>query len=198
LPFPRRESKLPNVLSHREVLAIFDATENLKHKTMILMGYAAGLRVSEVVNLRITDIDSERMVISIKAAKGKKDRCVMLSEALLDTLRLYFKAYRPKNWLFEGQNFDQYSVRGLQKIFQTAKVKARIRKDVSFHSLRHSFATHLHEAGTDIRVIQELLGHNSTKTTEIYTHISNRTIQKVQSPLDALMNDKNANKCSYK
>lgn len=198
MPFPRRESKLPNVLSHREVLAIFDATENLKHKTMILMGYAAGLRVSEVVNLRITDIDSERMVISIKAAKGKKDRCVMLSEALLDTLRLYFKAYRPKNWLFEGQNFDQYSVRGLQKIFQTAKVKARIRKDVSFHSLRHSFATHLHEAGTDIRVIQELLGHNSTKTTEIYTHISNRTIQKVQSPLDALMNDKNANKCSYK
>jgi site-specific recombinase XerD len=198
LPFPRRESKLPNVLSHREVLAIFDATENLKHKTMILMGYAAGLRVSEVVNLRITDIDSERMVISIKAAKGKKDRCVMLSEALLDTLRLYFKAYRPKNWLFEGQNFDQYSVRGLQKIFQTAKFTARIRKDVSFHSLRHSFATHLHEAGTDIRVIQELLGHNSTKTTEIYTHISNRTIQKVQSPLDALMNDKNANKCSYK
>lgn len=198
LPFPRRETKLPNVLGQREVLALFDAVDNLKHKTMLLMGYAAGLRVSEVVNLQIKDIDSERMVISIKAAKGKKDRCVMLSETLLETLRLYFRVYRPKSWLLEGQNYDQYSVRSLQKIFQTAKFRARIRKDVTFHSLRHSFATHLHEAGTDIRIIQELLGHNSSKTTEIYTHISNRTIQKVQSPLDSLMNDKNANKSSYK
>jgi integrase/recombinase XerD len=193
LPFPRRAEKLPNILSQQEVKAMFEAVENLKHKTMLLLGYAAGLRVSEVVSLRLSDIDSQRMVIHIKAAKGKKDRCVMLSEVLLSTLRLYYKAYKPKEWLFEGQSYDHYSTRSVQKIFQRAKLKARIVKKVSFHALRHSFATHLHEAGTDIRIIQELLGHSSSKTTEIYTHVSNRTIQRVQSPLDNLMNSKNAN-----
>jgi site-specific recombinase XerD len=187
LPFPRRAETLPNILSQREVKGIFDAIDNLKHKTMLLMGYAAGLRVSEVVNLKLKDIDSDRMVISIKGAKGKKDRCVMLSQVLLETLRDYYKAYKPKEWLFEGQSYDCYSTRSVQKIFQNAKEKASIKKEVSFHALRHSFATHLHEAGTDIRIIQELLGHNSSKTTERYTHVSNRTIQKVQSPLDSLM-----------
>ncbi len=186
LPFPRREEKLPNILGQREVRALFDAVNNLKHRTMLLMGYAAGLRVSEVVGLRLADIDSERMVITIKASKGNKDRCVMLSETLLDTLRMYYKAYLPKDWLFEGMHCDRYSVRSLQKIFQRAKEAALIRKEVSFHSLRHSFATHLHEGGTDIRIIQELLGHNSPKTTEIYTHVSTRTIQRVKSPLDNL------------
>ncbi len=193
LPFPRRAEKLPNILSQQEVKAMFDAVDNLKHKTMLLLGYAAGLRVSEVVSLRLADMDSQRMVIHIKQAKGKKDRCVMLSEVLLETLRLYYKAYKPKEWLFEGQSYDHYSTRSVQKIFQRAKLKARIVKKVSFHALRHSFATHLHEAGTDIRIIQELLGHNSSKTTERYTHVSNRTIQRVKSPLDTLMNSKNAN-----
>ncbi len=162
------------------------AVDNLKHKVMLLLGYAAGLRVSEVVGLRLKDIDSERMVINIKAGKNKKDRCVMLSAVLLDNLRLYYKAYRPTVWLFEGQHHDCYSTRSLQKIFQVAKQKAGIRKDVSFHSLRHSFATHLHEAGTDIRIIQELLGHSSSKTTERYTHVSNVVVQRVKSPLDNL------------
>jgi len=178
LPFPRKSEKLPQVLSSKEVKLLFDAVDNLKHKTMLLFGYAAGLRVSEVASLQINNIDSQRMVINIKAAKGKKDRCVMLSGTLLDVLRLYYKAYQPKTWLFEGQFDDHYSTRSIQAIFQAAKHKAGIRKEVSFHSLRHSFATHLHEAGT---------GHNSSTTTERYTHVSNRTIQRVQSPLDTLL-----------
>ncbi len=198
LPFPRRSHKLPNVMSHSEVKNIFDSVSNLKHKTMLFMAYAAGLRVSEVVGLKVKDIDSERMVIHIKDSKGKKDRCVMLSPLLLETLRDYYKAYKPKEWIFEGQNYDCYSTRSVQKIFQNAKLKTGTMKDISFHALRHSFATHLHEAGTDIRIIQELLGHSSTKTTERYTHVSNRTIQRVQSPLDDLMNSKNANFSSYK
>lgn len=186
LPLPRRAETLPNVLSQREVKRLFDSVDNLKHKVMLLLGYAAGLRVSEVVSLRLSDIDSGRMVIHLKAAKGKKDRCVMLSDVLLEHLRLYYKAYRPKEWLFEGQSHDHYSTRSVQKIFQTAKAQAGITKEVSFHALRHSFAMHLHEAGTDIRIIQELLGHTSSKTTERYTHVSNRTIQRVKSPLDNL------------
>lgn len=193
LPFPRRAETLPKVLNFLEVHALFEAVDNLKHKMMLLMGYAAGLRVSEVVSLRLVDIDSQRMVIHIKAAKGKKDRCVMLSEVLLQNLRKYYQAYKPKEWLFEGQSYDYYSTRSVQKIFQAAKNKARIHKELSFHALRHSFATHLHEAGTDIRIIQELLGHSSSKTTERYTHVSNRTIQRVRSPLDTLINSKNAN-----
>jgi integrase/recombinase XerD len=192
LPFPRRAETLPKVLSLSEVQALFNAVDNLKHKMMLLMGYAAGLRVSEVVSLRLKDIDSQRMVIHIKAAKGKKDRCVMLSEVLLENLRKYYEAYKPKEWLFEGQSYDYYSTRSVQIIFQRARQKAGIQKEVSFHALRHSFATHLHEAGTDIRIIQELLGHNTSKTTERYTHVSNRTIQRVQSPLDTLMKSKNA------
>lgn len=192
LPFPRRAETLPKVLNLSEVQALFDAIDNLKHKMMLLMGYAAGLRVSEVVSMRLKDIDSQRMVIHIKAAKGKKDRCVMLSEVLLENLRKYYEAYKPKEWLFEGQNYDYYSTRSVQIIFQRAKQKAGIQKEVSFHALRHSFATHLHEAGTDIRIIQELLGHNSSKTTERYTQVSNRTIQRVKSPLDTLMKSKNA------
>jgi len=122
----------------------------------------------------------------------------MLSQVLLDTLRDYYKAYKPKDWLFGGQSYDCYSTRSVQKIFQVAKEKTGILKDVSFHALRHSFATHLHEAETDIRIIQEPLGHNSSKTTERYIHVSNRTIQRVQSPLDNLMNSKNANYSSYR
>jgi site-specific recombinase XerD len=197
LPFPRREERLPEVLSYQEVRALFGAVDNLKHKTMLLMGYSAGLRISEVATLKLRDIDSQRMVIHIKGAKGKKDRCVMLSEVLLEALRLYYKAYSPKDWLFEGQTLDHYSTRSIQMIVKAAKAKAKVAKKATFHTLRHSFATHLHESGTDIRIIQELLGHSSSKTTERYTHVSNRTIQRVQSPLDSLYH-KNTNKHAHK
>lgn len=150
--------------------------------------------------LRITVHNSDRgwlietpyslpVVTAIRAINGaswKKDRCVMLSEVLLSEMRLYFKSYQPKEWLFEGQFDGHYSTRSIQQIFTAAKTKAKIKKEITLHSLRHSFATHLHEAGTDIRIIQELLGHNDCKTTERYTHVSNRTIQRVQSPLDSL------------
>ncbi|MCX8481767.1 MAG: tyrosine-type recombinase/integrase, partial [Sediminibacterium sp.] len=193
LPFPRRASKLPQVLNITELKNLFESLENLKHQTMLLIGFAGGLRVSEVVKLKLKDIDFERRVIHIKEAKGKKDRCVMLSENLIAPLERYIEAYKPKEWLFEGQFNYCYSTRSLQIIFKKAKEKAQIIKDVSFHVLRHSFATHLHEAGTDIKIIQELLGHNSLKTTERYTHISNRTIQRVVSPLDTIFfNPKNA------
>lgn len=186
LPFPREGRTLPKVLSQQEVKRILAEVGNLKHKTMLLLAYAGGLRVSEITALRIADFDSDRMIINIKAAKGKKDRCVMLSEILLKELRAYYTAYKPKEWLFEGQFQEQYSTRSIQKIFFVAKNKAGIKKEVSLHSLRHSFATHLHEAGTDSLIIQELLGHNDSKTTERYTHVSNRTIQRVKSPLDTL------------
>lgn len=197
LPFPRREEKLPEVMSYQEVTALFEAVDNLKHKTILLLGYPGDLRISEVATLRLRDIDSQRMVIHIKGAKGKKDRCVMLSEVLLEALRLYYKAYSPKDWLFEGQTLDQYSTRSIQMIVKAAKAKAKVAKKATFHTLRHSFATHLHESGTDIRIIQEVLGHSSGKTTERYTHVSNRTIQRVQSPLDSLYH-KNTNKHAHK
>ena len=187
LPRPRKEQKLPNVMSEKEPLRLLSAPDNLKHRCMLFLGYSAGLRVSEVVNLTITDIDSDRRVINIRAAKGKKDRQVMLSNTLLTVLRTYFKAYRPKHWLFEGENkHEPYSVRSLQAVFKQAKYKAGIRKQVTFHSLRHSFATHLLEGGTDLRIIQELLGHNHINTTLRYTHVSNKVIANVQSPLDKL------------
>ena len=198
LPFPRREEKLPVILRFEEVVCLFDQLENLKHKTMIMMGYAGGLRVSEVAAIKKSDIDRDRMVIHIKGAKGKKDRYVPLSEALLQSLDRYYDAYNPREYVFEGQSMDHYSTRSLQKIFQKARKGANITKKVSFHSLRHSFATHLHEQGTDIRIIQALLGHSSVKTTERYVQVSNRSIQRIQSPLDTLMNSKNANKSSHK
>lgn len=183
---PKKPILMPNVLAIGQIEKLFSQLENLKHKTMLFLTYSAGLRVSEVVYLRIKDIHSERMVINIKGAKGKKDRVVALSQGVLELLRKYYLAYRPKHWLFEGQYGDQYSTRSLQSIFNRAKRKANIRQDVTFHSLRHSYATHLHEAGTDIKLIQELLGHNDIKTTLRYTHVSNRTLANIQSPFDKL------------
>lgn len=154
---------------------------------MLYLAYSAGLRVSEVVNLRVKDIHSARMVINIKGAKGKKDRIVSLSQGILELLRKYYLAYKPTYWLFEGQyKEEQYSTRSLQQIFHRAKHEAKIIQDVTFHSLRHSYATHLHERGTDIKLIQELLGHNDIKTTLRYTHVSNRTIENIVSPFDQL------------
>jgi len=186
LPRPRRSQKLPNILAFGEIKRMFDSVENLKHKCLLYMGYAAGLRVSELVAIQLNDIDSQRMTLHIRAAKGKKDRMVMLSERLLEILRVYYKEYKPVKWLFEGQFDAQYSTRSVQTIFNRAKQKANVSKHVTYHSLRHSFATHLLEAGTDLRIIQELLGHADVSTTMRYTHVSTQTITKVTSPLDKL------------
>lgn len=183
---PLKETKLPKVLSESEVSAILKSADNLKHRTMLWLIYAAGLRRSELINLRIGDIDSQRMVINIKGAKGKKDRITMLSERILNLLREYFKEYRPKVWLFEGTGGGQYSASSLHKVFIAALRKSGVRKDASLHTLRHSFATHLLETGTDLRYIQALLGHSSSKTTEIYTHVTTKGLDKIKSPLDNL------------
>ncbi len=187
IPRPKKPYILPNVLAISQVEELFSKLENLKHKTMLFLAYSAGLRVSEVVNLRVKDIHSERMVINIKGAKGKKDRMVTLSTGILELLRKYYLSYKPQNWLFEGQYGDEaYSTRSLQMVFHRAKNEAKIRQDVTFHSLRHSYATHLHERGTDIKLIQELLGHNDIKTTMRYTHVSTRKLEKIVSPFDQL------------
>lgn len=187
IPRPKKPLTLPNVLAISQVEKLFAQLENLKHKTMLFLAYSAGLRVSEVTNLKIKDIHSARMVINIRGAKGKKDRTVALSAGILDLLRKYHLAYKPTDWLFEGQyKGEAYSTRSLQQIFHRAKTADRIAQDVTFHSLRHSYATHLHESGTDIKLIQELLGHNDLKTTLRYTHVSNRTLENIKSPFDNL------------
>jgi site-specific recombinase XerD len=181
---PLKEKFLPTVLSEDEVKQIINSVSNLKHKAILLTIYSAGLRLSEVINLKIGDIDSTRKAIIIKGAKGKKDRNSLLSEKLLLILREYFKQYKPKVWLFEGQYGEQYSDRSVQSIYRKACYNAKIMKKSSVHTLRHSFATHLLERGTDLRYIQELLGHSSSKTTEIYTHITHKGMENVKSPLD--------------
>ncbi|PWK17062.1 site-specific recombinase XerD [Arcicella aurantiaca] len=184
---PKKEKALPSVLSTEEVKAILNATENIKHKAILMTIYSAGLRISEAINLKIKDIDSERMQVRIEQAKGKRDRYTLLSEKTLHILRAYFKEYRPQIWLFEGLKLgEQYSTRSIQNIFHASVQKAGIIKDVSVHTLRHSFATHLLENGTDIRYIQSLLGHSSSKTTEIYTHITTKGFDQIKSPLDKL------------
>jgi integrase/recombinase XerD len=184
---PKKEKALPSVLSTEEVKAILNATENIKHKAILMTIYSSGLRISEAISLKIKDIDSERMQIRIEQAKGKRDRYTLLSEKNLHILRAYFKEYRPQIWLFEGLKLgEQYSTRSIQNIFHASVQKAGIIKDVSVHTLRHSFATHLLENGTDIRYIQSLLGHSSSKTTEIYTHITTKGFDQIKSPLDKL------------
>lgn len=184
---PRREKVLPNVLSKEEVKAILDSLRNLKHKTMLSLIYSAGLRRSELLHLKPIDIDTKRMVIMIRQAKGKKDRLVPLSPKVLAMLRDYYRAYRPAVWLFEGMKAGEpYDERSLSEVLKQALKRAGIQKPVTLHWLRHSFATHLLEAGTDIRYIQELLGHSSTRTTEIYTHVSTHNIQQIKSPFDSL------------
>ena len=184
---PRKDKKLPVVLSKEEVAKILSSINNIKHKAILMLVYSAGLRVGEVVRLKIEDIDSKRMLIHIKEAKGRKDRYTMLSETALDILRKYWREYKPEKWLFEGARKDRYiTTRTIDKIMEHACTKAGINKDVSVHTLRHSFATHLLEGGTDLRYIQELLGHQSSKTTEIYTHVSTQSLGKIKSPLDGL------------
>ncbi len=184
---PKREKILPNVLSKEEVKLILDALPNIKHKAMLSLIYSCGLRCSEVLNLKPENIDSKRKLVIIKQAKGRKDRIVPLSEKILLLLRDYWKLHQPKIWLFEGQNQGAtYDERSLQQVLKKAVYKAGIKKPVTLHWLRHSYATHLLENGTNLRYIQEMLGHRSSKTTEIYTHVSSQSIQKIASPFDYL------------
>ncbi len=183
---PRKEHHLPKVLSKNEIKNIIQACENIKHKCILMLLYSAGLRRSELLNLRIDDIDSERMLIMLKDAKGNKDRISLLSENLLTLLREYYLVYKPQQYLFEGPTGNKYSASSVANILKNAASKAGIRKHVTPHMLRHSFATHLLEQGTDLRYIQELLGHRSSKTTEIYTHVSKKKISNIQNPLDEM------------
>lgn len=183
---PNKEKALPTVLSLEEVASILKTTTNLKHKAILTVIYSGGLRVGEVIALKIKDIDSERKQIRIEQSKGKKDRYTLLSHKTLDLLRAYFKEYRPKEFLFEGQDGGQYSTRSIQAFFKEICQKAGIKKAVTVHTLRHSFATHLLENGTDLRYIQTLLGHESSKTTEIYTHVTTKGFDQIKNPLDGL------------
>ncbi len=184
---PKREKKLPNVLSKEEVKQIIEAPSNIKHKAMLSLIYACGLRRSELLNLKINDIDSGRHLLIIRNAKGKKDRVVPISDKLIELLRTYYKMYKPSTWLFEGQNKNEpYSEKSLQSVLKQALEKTKITKPVTLHWLRHSYATHLLESGTDLRYIQELLGHKSSRTTEIYTHVTEKSLQKIKNPFDDL------------
>lgn len=181
---PRKEHHLPKVLSKNEIKRIFISTTNIKHKSILMLLYSAGLRRSELLNLTIFNIDSERMIIHILGAKGRKDRISLLSTDLLKLLREYYKIYKPVKYLFEGRNGSPYSPSSVANILKKGAKLAGIQKNVTPHMLRHSFATHLLEQGTDLRYIQELLGHNSSKTTEIYTHVSRKAIDNIKNPMD--------------
>ncbi len=194
IPRPKRPLQLPKLLNENELARLFNAVSNKKHKAILFTAYSAGLRVSEVVNLKLKHIDSRRMQIFIEHAKGKKDRYVNLSPLLLDILRQYIKQYKPKpkEYLFESaQTGTCYPARTVQQIFYTAKEKAGIKKEVGVHSLRHSFATHLLDKGTDIKYIKELLGHFNIKTTERYLHVSKKQLVNVLSPFDDLWRSEN-------
>ena len=186
IPRPKKHSQLPKTIHATDIKKLFDATTNLKHNTILKLCYGMGLRVSEIINIKITDVDSKNMQVFIEKSKGKKDRYVNLPQSILEQLRMYFKEYRPKKYLFEGQNGGQYSMRSAQQVFKNALQKAGINKNIGIHSLRHSYATHLLEQGTDIRFIQELLGHKDLKTTLIYTEVTNKNIRNITSPLDNL------------
>jgi site-specific recombinase XerD len=180
---PRKEKQLPEVLSKEDIIKLMNCTNNIKHRCIIGLLYSSGLRRSELLNLNVTDIDSNRMVVVIKSAKGNKDRISILSPSILKDLKTYYKEYRPKRYLFEGRVGQQYSVSSVLRIVTDAGERAGIHKKVTPHMLRHSFATHLLESGTDIRHIQLLLGHSSTKTTEIYTHVANRSFMEIKDLL---------------
>jgi integrase/recombinase XerD len=186
IPRVKRERKLPVVLAKEEVKAILNAVTNIKHKTILTLIYSAGLRVGEAINLKVQDIDSKRMQIRIRQAKGAKDRYGVLSDVLLTLLRTYYSLYHPTDFLFPSQMSEQISAESVQSIFRKACKKCNLNKTVSTHVLRHSFATHLMEQGVSLPIIQQLLGHSSLRTTSIYLHVQQYTIDKVKSPLDFL------------
>jgi len=184
LKVTRNESKLPVVLSKKETLKLIENTNNLKHKAILSLIYSAGLRIGELLALKKEDIDSERMLIHIKRAKGKKDRYTILSNKALHLLREYYKDYQPKTYLFEGQKGGKYSPESAGQLFKRALKKSKINKHATLHTLRHSFATHLLEDGISIAHIQKLLGHSNISSTLIYTHLANNSIQNIKSPFD--------------
>lgn len=183
---PKEGRNLPSVLNQKEIKRLLDSVSNIKHKLILSIIYSSGLRLGESVNIKLRDIDTRRKLICIRQAKGKKDRYSLLAESILPLLKLYYNTYKPKVWLFENEKGEQYSKASVQKIFRKAKEKAKVKRYGGVHTLRHSFATHLLDKGTDLRYIQELLGHRSSKTTEIYTHVTKRDIGKIISPLDQL------------
>ncbi|MEI6154924.1 MAG: tyrosine-type recombinase/integrase, partial [Deltaproteobacteria bacterium] len=182
---PRAKTKLPIVLDLSEVESLFAVTKNLKHKAMLMIIYSSGLRVSEAARLELTDIDSKRMVVRIRQGKGGKDRYSILSQTTLEHLRQYWRKYRPTKWLFEGEKKNDHITSGtIQHVFYAAKKRAGVTKPASVHTLRHSFATHLIEAGTSLHHVQLLLGHRSPTTTTVYLHVSRLNLAQVKSPLD--------------
>jgi len=183
---PKQDKKLPVILSMEEIQRIISCAHNLRHKTLLSLIYSGGFRLSEALHLKLSDIDSQRMLIHIKSAKGRKDRYTLLSQKALAIMREYYHVYAPKVYLFEGPNGECYSPRSVQNVVKNAVARAGINKRITPHSLRHSFATHLLENGTDLRYIQNLLGHNSPKTTMIYTHVSDMAVQKIRNPFDMM------------
>jgi len=188
IPRRKTEKRLPVVLDGSEIKQLFAVTTNLKHRALLMTTYSAGLRVSETAHLKVSDVDSKRMQLLVAQGKGKKDRYALLSPVTLNLLRDYWRQYRPFSWLFPGRLPERpISTRSIQKVFEKAKRKAGIKKPATVHTLRHSFATHLLEAGTDIYRVQKLMGHTSPKTTAIYIHLRRQDLLKVVSPLDSLL-----------
>lgn len=188
IQYPKCKRKLPAVLDLFEVESLFSVTTNLKHKAILMITYSSGLRISEAAHLKITDIDSKRMMVWVQQGKGGKDRYTILSQTALECLREYWRKYHPKEWLFEGNKGTHISISSIRQIFWDAKKRAGITKPASPHTLRHSFATHLIEAGTGLHHVQLLLGHRSPTTTTLYLHVSRLNLAQVTSPLDRAPN----------
>ncbi len=187
---PRTPKTLPKIISEQEVVRILENTYNIKHRAIIALLYSSGMRVGEVINLRISDVSFDKDIIFIRGAKGKKDRITLLSAHLKTMLHDYLSVYKPNYWLFEGPNRKRYTSGSINKLIKKSCQLAGIKQKVSSHTFRHSFATHLLEKGVDLRYIQSLLGHSSSKTTEIYTYVSRNSLAKIKSPLDAILEDK--------
>jgi site-specific recombinase XerD len=183
---PFKEWKLPTVLSEEEMQRLLYHTQNVKHRCLLFMLYSAGLRMSELLSLKWADIDADRKVIYVRGAKGKKDRVTLLSQVAYNYVQHYCQLYKPETWLFEGVDKQQYSARSVNNVVKAAATRAGIKKNISAHTLRHSFATHLLENGTDLRYIQTLLGHESSLTTERYTHVTRKGFERLISPLDTM------------
>ena len=183
---PLKKRILPTVLSEQEIQLIFSNIKNLKHKAILSLIYSCGLRIGEALNLTINDLDSDRMLISIRSGKGEKDRMVPMASNVLKLLRIYYKEYKPTNYLFNGNDNRPYSATSVRNVLKRAVYKSYIKKNVTPHTLRHSYATHLLEKGTDLRFIQVILGHSSVKTTEIYTHVSTKNLQAIKSPIEEM------------
>ena len=184
---PRKEKKLPKILSEKEVLRMIQVTDNLKHKLIICILYSAGLRKGELLNLRKEDIFFDKNLIFVRGGKGRKDRTTILSDNLKKLLRVYVRDFKPNYWILEGNKRQQYSASSVGRVISIAAKRANLNRTISAHMLRHSFATHLLEQGLDLRYIQQLLGHRSSKTTEIYTHVSTKSLAKIKSPLDTFL-----------